>query len=180
MKKNTPIIVKSLAANDFNNYLNELTEILYQCVHDGASVGFILPFSKDESRNYWLNKVLPSLLNSKRIVLIAKLDGHIAGTVQLDCDTPPNQSQRAEVSKLLVAPKFQKRGVAKKLMFELEERGLKIGRSLLTLDTRTGDKAEPLYLALGYEKSGVIPNFARDPIIERYDGTTLMFKKLRT
>lgn len=175
---NPPMVIV-LDQNNLNSYLGELTDILHQCVHDGASVSFILPFSKENSRNYWLENVLPKMKDSSNIVFVAKKDGYIAGTVQLDCNTPENQPHRAEISKLLVSPKFQRQGIAKQLMNTLEEYAVNIGLNLLTLDTRTGDNAEPLYLSLGYEIAGVIPCFARDPIVERYDPTTLMFKKLK-
>jgi len=53
------------------------------------------------------------------------------------------------------------------------------GRELLTLDTRSDDHAEPLYLSLGYQVVGRIPGYsldARQP--ERRDSTTLMYKTL--
>ena len=53
------------------------------------------------------------------------------------------------------------------------------GRSLITLDTRTGDRAEPLYASLGYVTVGVIPGFSRDSHdAHRLDGTTIMYKQL--
>ncbi|MFP3656833.1 GNAT family N-acetyltransferase, partial [Burkholderia sp. SIMBA_052] len=76
---------------------------------------------------------------------VARLGDAIAGTVQLDYDTMPNQRHRAEVRKLLVHPAFRRRGVARALMMELESHARRLERSLLTLDTRTGDSAEPLY-----------------------------------
>lgn len=64
-------------------------------------------------------------------------------------------------------------------MRELELRARELGRSLMTLDTRTGDNAEPLYTALGYRTVGVIPGFARDPMGgDRLDPTTIMYKTL--
>ena len=53
-----------------------------------------------------------------------------------------------------------------------------LGRSLITLDTRTGDKAEPLYTSLGYVTAGIIPDFCRDPFEERMHPTTIMYKHL--
>ena len=53
-------------------------------------------------------------------------------------------------------------------MAELERRaGRNCGRSLLTLDTRTGDNAEPLYTSLGYRTAGIIPGYCRDPFEDR-------------
>jgi GNAT superfamily N-acetyltransferase len=111
-------------------------------------------------------------------VLIARLDGITAGTVQLDYDTPGNQLHRAEVRKLLVHPQFRRRGIAKKLMAEIESLASGLGRSLITLDTRTGDMAEPLYAAMGYRIAGIIPGFCRDTDSDRLDPTTVMYKNL--
>ncbi len=51
------------------------------------------------------------------------------------------------------------------------------GKTLLTLDTVTGDRAEKLYLSLGWTPVGVIPRYALYP-----DGTwcdtTIFFKQL--
>jgi ribosomal protein S18 acetylase RimI-like enzyme len=80
---------------------------------------------------------------------------------------------------LLVHPDFRRRGLARALMAELEAHARMLGRSLLTLDTRTGDRAEPLYASLGYETVGVIPRFCRDPFAaDKLDGTTIMYKVL--
>ncbi len=110
--------------------------------------------------------------------MVARKDGRIAGSVQLDYDTPPNQPHRAEVRKLLVHPDFRRRGIAKALMAALESRAAELGRSLLTLDTRTGDMAEPLYVSLGYQTAGIIPGYCRDPFKDHFDPTTIMYKAL--
>ena len=63
-------------------------------------------------------------------------------------------------------------------MAEVEALARRRGRSLITLDTRTGDKAEMLYAALGYRTAGVIPDWCRDTVTDRLDSTTIMYKKL--
>jgi ribosomal protein S18 acetylase RimI-like enzyme len=82
------------------------------------------------------------------------------------------------VRKLLVHPDFRRRGIGKALMTEAERLASDLGRSLITLDTRTGDKAEPLYQSLGYTVAGVIPGYCRDPFEDRLDATTIMYKVL--
>ncbi len=52
------------------------------------------------------------------------------------------------------------------------------GRTLLTLDTRTGDAAEPLYRSMGYLTAGVIPNYARAAASPELHATTFMYKIL--
>src|SRR5437660_1651315 len=74
-----------------------LGEILHAVVHDGAGVSFILPFSLDEGRAFWLENVLPRVRAGTRRVLVARRGERIVGTVQLDLAMPPNQQHRAEV-----------------------------------------------------------------------------------
>lgn len=176
--EDTLVAITSFTAEDLEREMAGFAELLHACVEDGASVSFILPFTMGESEAFWRGKVLPALREGGLVLLVARMGGRIAGSVQLDHDTPPNQPHRAEVRKLLVHPQFRRRGLAKALMLALERVAQKKRRSLLTLDTRTGDKAEPLYAALGYRTVGVIPDFCRDTLSERLDGTTIMYKRL--
>jgi len=114
----------------------------------------------------------------KRIVLVSRHAGQITGTVQLDYDTPANQPHRAEIRKLLVHPEHRRHGIAKMLMADIETIAARLGRNLITLDTRTGDMAEPLYAALGYRRAGIIPGYCLDTSASRFDSTTVMYKSL--
>jgi ribosomal protein S18 acetylase RimI-like enzyme len=159
--------------------LDDLARVLHACVHDGASVGFALPFGMDEARAFWRERVGAAVSSGGRILLAARgADGRVAGTVQLDLAAMPNQRHRAEVSKLLVHPGARRRGIARALMVELEALAAQHGRWLLTLDTASGDMAEPLYISLGFQVAGIIPQYAHAPEAERFDATTLMFKVL--
>jgi GNAT superfamily N-acetyltransferase len=155
-----------------------LARVLHACVMDGASVGYILPFTEEEAEGFWRGKVLPAVEGGCRIVLVAAIDGEVVGTVQLDYDTPPNQPHRAEVKKLLVHPEARRKGIARALMLAIEQRARDVGRSLLTLDTRSDDAAEPLYAGMGYVTAGRIEGWCRDTFTDRYDATTIMYKAL--
>lgn len=169
----SPFAAADLAAN-----LDALGDLMHACVHAGASIGYVLPYTRDDGIAFWTRKVLPRLDDGGLVLLVARVDGRIAGTVQLDHDTPPNQPHRAEVRKLMVHPEMRRRGLARRLMERIEDEARRLGRSLLTLDTRTGDSAEPLYASLGYRTSGVIPGYCLDPIEPKLDSTTIMFKTL--
>ena len=170
--------IATLSEKDTASHLRALATLLHDCVHDGASIGFVLPFSIDDAEAYWLDKVLPRLDSGKLTLLTAHQDDRLAGSVLLDYDTPPNQPHRAEVRKLLVHPDFRRQGIAKALMAALEHHAGELGRNLLTLDTRSGDRAEPLYASLGYRIAGVIPGYCRDPFTDCLDPTTVMYKAL--
>ena len=171
--------ISCLDVTGFDFHQEDLADLLHGCVHDGASVGFVQPFSLENSRDFWRNKIRPSLVSGETILMIAKVGGEVAGTVQLCAGSMPNQAHRGEVSKLLVSPDFRKRGIAKTLMAELEKQARDRGLTLITLDTRTGDNAEPLYKLLGYQIAGIIPGYAQDPNdAGKFDPTSYMYKQL--
>ncbi len=178
MTGETQVRISELSVDDAGSHLHGLAILLHACVHDGASIGFVLPFSIADAEAFWADKVLPRVRSRALLLLAAWKNERLVGSVQLDYDTPPNQPHRAEVRKLLVHPDFRRQGTAKALMATLEHRARYLGRRLLTLDTRTGDTAEPLYAALGYQTAGIIPGYCRDPFKDCLDPTTFMYKAL--
>ena len=102
----------------------------------------------------------------------------VAGTVQLDVDTLPNQPHRATVSKLLVhsaarAPR-RRRGADGASSSASPSTD---GRWLLTLDTATEDAAR-LYRRMGWSLAGVIPDYALNADGTLTD-TAFYWKRLR-
>ncbi|HMF98604.1 MAG TPA: GNAT family N-acetyltransferase [Vicinamibacterales bacterium] len=158
--------------------LDALAELLRAVVYDGAGVSFVVPFSRDLARAFWIDTVLPGVRAGTRHVLVARMDRLIVGTVQIDCATPPNQRHRAEVLKMLVHPSARRRGIARALMIALESIAAAHGRTLLTLDTWTGSHAERLYQSLGYTTVGVIPRYARGSLTPDLEPATFMYKEL--
>jgi ribosomal protein S18 acetylase RimI-like enzyme len=142
---------------------------------------FVVPVSQEKAEAFWVKKVLPEVRAGERVLLAAFVGSRIAGTVQLVLSMPANQPHRAEVSKLLVHPEYRRRGLARRMMLELEGRAGKFRKTLLTLDTRTGDAAEPLYASLGFQTTGIIPGYCLDPdATGRLDATTIMYKQLQS
>jgi GNAT superfamily N-acetyltransferase len=173
-----PPAIHAVGAGELPQHVDALAGILRACVHDGASVGFILPFEIADARRFWTDSVAPAVASGKRILLVARIGGDVVGTGQLNLDTMPNQVHRADVMKVLVHPDHQRKGIGRGLMLELERIAAGLGRTLLTLDTVTGDKAEPLYLSLGYELAGRIPSYARAARRDALETTSVMFKKV--
>lgn len=136
--------------------LEELAELLINVVEDGASIGFLSPLSKDDAREYWKEAIAPGV-----IVLIAKVNRKIVGTIQLQMEMKENGSHRAEVAKLMVETTYRRNGIAKLLMAAIEEIAKLAGRSLLVLDTRSGDHSNYLYRSMEYIEAGQIPKYAK-------------------
>ena len=104
--------------------------------------------------------------------------GDLVGTVQLITAMPPNQPHRCEIAKMIVHPRARRLGIGRSLMNRALHRARELGKTLVTLDTRTGDVAEPLYASVGFEVAGVIPDFAWDPDGKARHATTYMFRRI--
>jgi hypothetical protein len=165
-----------LSAANIEREIEALAEVLWDCVDGGASVSFLKPFSREEARGFW-HKCAAAVREGGRIVLAARLEQAIVGSVQLDLASQPNQRHRAEVMKLLVHRRARRQGVGRDLMLAIEAEARARERTLLTLDTRSGDLAEPLYRAIGYRLAGVIPRYALSSE-GTLDGTAFMYKEL--
>jgi GNAT superfamily N-acetyltransferase len=142
--------------------IQALSELLIDCVEGGASVGFMQPLPRDKAGAFWLG-VAASVTRGERILLIAgDAAGAIVGTVQVVFASFDNQPHRADVAKMLVHRQARRRGLGAALLIAAERAALGAGRTLLVLDTASGD-AERLYLKGGWKRCGIIPEFALLP-----------------
>ena len=170
--------IVSLAAPVADTALDELADVLVDCVDGGASVNFMSSFSRDEARAFF-NKVADGVASGDIVLFAAILGGRIVGTVQLGLDTPPNQPHRADVKKMLVHRSARGRGVGAALMAAIEEEARRRGRWLLVLDTVPGESGHRLYLRAGWQQSGTVPNYALFPDGRLCD-TAIMWKRLNS
>jgi GNAT superfamily N-acetyltransferase len=170
------IEVRRLHGAELHAQLDGLADVLADCVAGGASVSFMAPFSPDDARAV-LEGMAAEVDQGRRLLLAAFAGGHVVGTVQVILTLPPNQPHRAEIAKLLVHRSARKRGVAQLLMERAELEARAEGKTLLVLDTVTGDNAERLYTRLGWTKVGVIPGYALYPDGRPCD-TTVFWKTL--
>src|SRR5438045_1217226 len=99
--------------------IDELSDVLVDCVAGGASVSFMLPFSRDDAKTFF-EKVILSIARDETVLVAAKLNGRIVGSVQLGLDMPPNQPHRGDVKKLLVHRSARDLGLGAKLMGRAE------------------------------------------------------------
>lgn len=162
MTTDAPIVIRRLEATEARAHLDGLAAVFADCVAGGSSVGYMAPFTQADARaafEVWTTEVE----QGRRLLLAAFLEESVVGTVQVVFATPPNQPHRADVAKLLVHRSARRRGVARRLMEQAEAESRAEGRTLLVLDTVTGDDAERLYTRLGWTRVGVIPNYALYP-----------------
>ena len=153
-----------------------LSDVLIDCVEGGASVSFMLPMSRAKAEAFW-RSTSASVGRGERVVLVADdATGAIVGTVQVILAQPENQPHRGDLAKMLVHRRARRQGIGAALLAAGERRALSAGKTLLVLDTASGD-AERLYARHGWQRCGQIPSYALWP-----DGTpcatTIFFKFL--
>ncbi|MBL8310850.1 MAG: GNAT family N-acetyltransferase [Burkholderiales bacterium] len=120
------------------------------------------PLTRERALAFW-QRVADGVQRNARALLVAEDEHGLLGTVQLVFDLPENQPHRADLAKMLVHRRARRRGVGEALMRAAEILASNCGRALLVLDTVTGGDAERLYTRLGWQRVGVIPNYARFP-----------------
>jgi GNAT superfamily N-acetyltransferase len=156
--------------------LAQLADVLVDCVEGGASVSFMAPFRHDQALAFF-RKVAASVASGDTVLLAARLDGRIVGTVQLGLDTPSNQPHRADIKKMLVHRAARGNGVGAALMVAVEEEARRHGRWLLVLDTVPGENGHRLYKRAGWTQTGLVPDYAMFPDGRLCD-TAIMWKRL--
>src|ERR1700688_2463313 len=139
-----------------------LSEILIEAVASGGSVSFMHPLAQQTADSFWRDS-LAAADRGERIVLGAFDGESLIGTVTLLLSLPPNQPHRAEIAKMMTRISHRGRGVAKALMHAAESMAIARGRRSLLLGTAVEGGASSLYEGLGFQLSGVIPDYALKP-----------------
>jgi ribosomal protein S18 acetylase RimI-like enzyme len=170
-----PIVeIYPLTANP--QVITVLTDTLIEVVSGGGSVSFMHPLAPETAIAFWTT-ALASAARGERIILGAFDSSILVGTVTLLLDCPQNQPHRAEIAKLMTRMTHRGQGIARMLMQAAETIAIDRGRTLLTLDTAVEGGAATLYEGLGYQKTGVIPDYALLPH-GGLTGTIIYWKRL--
>jgi ribosomal protein S18 acetylase RimI-like enzyme len=168
--------IRILDATGARRAISDLCEVLSDCINGGASLGFMLPFEAKDAVDYW-GEIADAVEKGGIILAVAELEGRVVGTVQIGLASKPNQLHRGDLMKLLVHRQARGLGLARKLTDAAEREAVGRGRSLLVLDTATGSDAEAIYPRLGWQRVGVIPDYALWPE-GGFCATTLFYKRI--
>jgi len=107
--------------------IQELSEVLIDCVQGGASVSFMLPMTRIKAETFWRNAAA-SAARDERVVLVAQdatgtlVGTTLVGTVQVVWAQPENQPHRGDVAKMLVHRRARHRGIGAALRRDSELR----------------------------------------------------------
>ena len=156
------VAIRALTPAEIDAAAGDLADVLLDCIAGGASISFMADYCRDQALAFWRG-VAASAAQSDRVLLVAEDDIGIVGTVQLIPTQIDNQPHRADVAKMLVHRRARRQGVGERLMAAIEAEAVRLGRTLLMLDTVTGSAGDRLYRRCGWIPVGVVPDFALYP-----------------
>ena len=139
--------------------LDDLCEATESAIIEGGGFGWLKPPPRQVLENYWKGV----LLVPERRLVVGRLDGVIAGSVQLSRAPRNNEAQAfaGTVTGAFVAPWARGRGIGHGIVREIECQAREIGLAVLNLDLRDTQRAAiRLYESLGYRRWGTHPCYA--------------------
>lgn len=175
-----PVATPEIAELDPDGYrraIPDLVALTMDAVAGGAAINFLADTPADRVAEWWEAR-LAAVASGLTSPFVARLDGTTVGCTLLVRSSNPNSPHRAEIGKVIVDRRARRRGIARALMLAAEARARADGRWLLVLDTYTGSAAEALYRSLGWQETGVVPNYALDTA-GRPEPATFFWKDLR-
>ena len=140
--------------------LDDLCEATESAIQEGGGFGWLKVPARQVLENYWKGV----LLVPERRLVVGRLDGVVAGSVQLSRAPRNNEAQAfaGTVSGLFVAPWARGRGIGQGVIGELEALARELELIVLNLDLRDSQRAAiRLYESLGYRRWGTHPSYAQ-------------------
>jgi ribosomal protein S18 acetylase RimI-like enzyme len=157
--RNSPEIEVELITELAGSDLHDLCDAAEAAIDDGGGFGWLRRPDRHVMETYWRGV----LLVPERELFVARLDGVICGSAQLQ-RSPRNNEAQAYVGQLntfFLAPWSRGHGLARMLVEAVEARAVEHGLKAVTLDVRTTqDRAIQLYEAMGYQRWGTNPTYA--------------------
>jgi ribosomal protein S18 acetylase RimI-like enzyme len=155
--------------------LNDLCEAAELAIRTGGGFGWLTPPPREVMERYWRGV----LAVPERTLFVGRVDGVIAGSIQLVRPPRNNEAQAISVqaTTVFLAPWARGHGLARRLLAALEERARDEGFAIVNMDVReTQSGAIALCETLGYTLWGVHPCYAK--VEGRYVPGRFYFKDL--
>ncbi|KFZ22985.1 hypothetical protein V502_02533 [Pseudogymnoascus sp. VKM F-4520 (FW-2644)] len=162
-------VISSTAQGIDDASINELasgfTALHRRCIMEDSTIAtFLPPLDDNKMRDFWLGLIQQCRSGTpesgEKVIVYLAEDGAISGVASLLLPWSQTGNHRAWVEKLMVDGRLRQRGIARRLMDELERIAVEKGKWILLLDTETGSKAEKVYPKLGYVEYGTIPDYS--------------------
>ena len=139
--------------------LADLCNITEQAIKAGGGFGWLKVPTREKLNNYWKGLIIVQ----NRILIVGRLNGAIAGALQIGLQPPNNEAQKniINITSQFVAPWARGYGLAKNMIDQAEVVAKQNSGTCLQLDIReTQEAAIQLFKSKGYKKWGQNPNYA--------------------
>lgn len=140
--------------------MNDLCEATEKAIEKGGGFGWVKTPGRQVLERYWKGVILVP----NRDLFVGRIDGTIAGAVQLIRQPNNNEAQgfSVKIISTFVAPWGRGFGVGREMMSTLEKFAKKKGIQVVRLDVRETQKdAIKFFKACGYTKWGTNPLYAK-------------------
>lgn len=140
--------------------LQNLCEATEAAILEGGGFGWLKVPARELLETYWKGVLL---VPEKRLV-VGRVDGVVAGSVQLTRALRNNEAQAfaGTLTSAFVAPWARGYGLGRALVTEIEAQAQEMGLAVLNLDLRDTQKAAiALYETMNYQRWGTHPVYAR-------------------
>ena len=159
------ITIEQLDAPAVRAKAGELAQLLLDAHASGMALGLAAPLTAAGAREAYL-QTAERLEPGEHVLLVALDRDEVVGAVQVDRAKAPNGRHRAELRRLVVRADRRGSGIGRALVEAATDHARAAGLRLLWLTTHEGTVAERVYEQLGWQRSGVIEDWATLP-----DGT---------
>lgn len=154
-----PEVVVEAAERLKGSDLQDLCDAADAAIRAGGGFGWLAPPDREVMERYWKGV----LMVPERLLLIGRLDGVVAGSVQLVRPPRNNEAQAltGTLTTSFVAPWARGFGLARHLTVAVERAARAMGLRVLNLDVRASQEAAiTLYEQLGFRRWGSHPLYA--------------------
>ncbi len=138
--------------------LADLCDATVDAIREGIGFGWVRPPARQRLEIYWKGV----LVVPERILFLGRLDGTVAGSVQLVTPAPSFEvgTFSAAIETHFVAPWARGHGLAKSLLDAVEAEARAQDRRVIRLDVRaTQERAIALYESNGYVRWGTLDKY---------------------
>jgi len=157
--------IVELSPREVRAAADELGQLLLDAHASNMALGLSGPLTADHAREVWL-ETAAKLDPARRVLLAAREDGLVVGTVQVVRAEAENGGHRAEVQRLAVRGDRRGDGLGRALLEAAVDRARTMGLRLLWLTTHEGTGSDRFYAAVGWSRLGTVPAYSARP-----DGT---------
>lgn len=147
--------IVELGAADVEQHADELAQLLLDAHESNMALGMAAPLTREVAADAWRQL--------SGVLFAAVADGVVVGAVNLAPATTPNGRHRAEVQKLAVRLDRRGGGIGAALLEAAAERAREEGLRLLWLTTHADTRSDGFYVAHGWTRMGVMPQYSQAP-----------------